>query len=183
MNNQVAENSSTGTTAVPIEKKEDVSFFTPEIQLIFLTWITFFLLLAVLYKYAWKPILNALDQREQRIRQSVQQAEEIRQKLVQLEETTQKTLTKAEAQARDIVAQSRQASVNASKVIEQKAREEAKIVIENAQREIHAEFAKARDVLKQESAEYAIKIAEKLLEENLDEAKNKALIDKLINEV
>jgi len=163
--------------------QEEASLFTPDLQLVLLTWATFFALLAVLYKFAWKPILAALDLRERQIRESVEHADKVKEQFERLEVDTQKALVKAETQAREIIAQARKASINAANVIEEKAREEARIILENAQREIRAELEKAKDVLKKESAEFAILIAEKIIEQNLRDKHNREFVDKLIKEI
>ena len=53
-------------------------FLTPDVTMIVLTWATFFTLFFVLYKFAWKPILTALDNREESIRRSVEEVQKIK---------------------------------------------------------------------------------------------------------
>ena len=71
----------------------------------------------------------------------------------------------------------------AANLIEKKAREEAQILLENATREIGAAQEKAIVGLRRESADLAIELSGKILEENLDTDKNRALVDKLIGQV
>ena len=165
------------------EQSGDEGLMNPDITLLILTWVTFFLLLAILQKFAWKPILAGLAQREETIRRSLEDAEKTRQELERIEETRQEIITKADDQAKTIVTESRQAAHNASKVITEKTKEGAQIILENANREVKAEFARAQEKLRQESAETAVALASKLIEENLDNTKNRKLVEKLIKKI
>jgi len=170
-------------------KRDDVSshtdpgFFTPDVTMVLLTWITFFILLAVLYKYAWKPILDALDKREDSIRRSVEEAEKIRIEFERISEKQAKIISDSEIKAKNIIDQSRKAAVEAAKTIETKVREESKILLENAHREIKEETLKAQSDLRAESAHIAVELAAKLLEENLDDQKNRKIVDEYIKEI
>ena len=135
---------------------------SPDIIMLILTWVAFISLMLILHKFAWKPILAALDAREEVIRKSVEEAEN---------------------KSRQMIEDSRKAAVEAAKIIQEKAREEAKILIENATREIGAERDRAQDQLKKLSAEIAVDLAEKILEENVDEAKNRRLIDEYLKQI
>ena len=159
------------------------SLFSPEFNLIFLTWVTFFILLAVLYKFAWRPILTLLDQREENIRRSVEEAEKIRQEFLKIEETRKRILIEADTKAKDIVQQSRKSAINAAKVIDDKAKEEAQLLIENARTEIKAEFDRSRSILRRQSADLAVAFSQKLLKKELDEKRQSELLSELIKEV
>jgi F-type H+-transporting ATPase subunit b len=148
-----------------------------------LVWVTFGLLLAVLYKFAWKPILEALDQRESDIRRAVDDADELKRELAAIEDRRTAAIEQADATAKEIVSTARRAATDAGTLIEDKARDEAKILLENANREIGAARDKAAASLRQESAETAIALAGKILEENLDDEKNRALVKNLINQI
>ena len=159
------------------------NFLSVDVQLLILTWITFVLLCAVLSKYAWKPILATLNQREEAIRRSVDEADKIHNEYGQIEEARQKVLREAENKAKETVSQARKAAANVAKVIEQRAKEEAQIIFENTQREIKAERDKVQEALRRESARVAVTLAGKLVREHLTEEKNSKLIDRLIKEV
>jgi F-type H+-transporting ATPase subunit b len=178
------ENLSTSVGAAePAPAKHEAGFFNPEVQVLFLTWVTFFILLVILYKYAWKPILQALDAREAGIRKAVEEAEKTRAEYEKIEETRKRLIAEAQEQSKEIIEQSRKAAVNAAKVIEQKTKEQAEIVMENAQREIRSEKEKAEATLREESARVAVALASKIIEENLDNEKNQKLVNRLIKEI
>lgn len=169
--------------AEPVPAKEQEGFIAFEVQLLILTWITFFLLCVVLYKLAWKPILAALDQREESIRRAVEEADKTHEAYVKIEETREGIIRAADEQAKETVAQARKAAVNAAKVIEERAKNEAQIILENSQRELKSQRDKAQETLRRESATVAVELAGKLIRENLNEEKNRKLIDQLIKEI
>ena len=158
-------------------------FLTPDLTLLLLTWVTFFALLAILYKYAWKPILSALDVREQSIRKSLEDVDLITSKMEKIDEKCAQLITEAETKAKDVIVQSRQAAKEAAYGIEGKAREEAKISLENALRDIKAETQKAQIYLREESAQIAVELAGKIIEENITMAKNRKLINRFIKDI
>jgi len=152
-------------------------------SLMVFTYITFALTAFVLYKAAWKPILAALDKREQDIRKAVEDAEKVRTELENLEASRARIITEADNQARDIVDKARAAAAEAARAIEEKAREEAQILLDNARREIQTEQDKARAQLRRESAGLAIDISRRILKDNLDEARSRKLADSLISQI
>ena len=163
--------------------KKDVDLMSPDVTMLVLTWVTFFLLLAILQKFAWKPILEALQKREDAIRTSLDQADKIKTAFDDIQQSKEDVLAKAHRSAQDIVEQSRKAAVEAAHVITNKAREETKIMTENALREINEEKLKAQVQLRQTAAEIAIQLASKLIEENLNDKRNQELIDRYIKQL
>lgn len=148
-----------------------------------LTWLTFGLLALVLYKVAWKPILTALDKRETELRQALDEARKTREEYAGIEDKRRQLIEEADARAKDIVNQARQAAVEAAAVIEGKAREESQILLANAQREIKTAHEKALADLRRESADLAIGLSRKIIGESLDEQKSRDLVDRLIKTV
>ena len=173
----------TAETRQPQGEHQDPGFLTPDISLMLLTWFTFFLLLAILYKFAWKPILKALDAREEFIRSSLADAQKTKDELAKINETRRQLIGEADIKAKEIVSQAKKAAVETARIIEQQAREETKIILENARREIKEEKEKAESDLKKVSAEIAIELARKLIEENLDDEKNRKLINRMMKDI
>ncbi len=161
---------------------QDPSVISPDLTMVLLTWVTFFLLLAVLYKFAWKPILNALDAREENIRRSLEDAQKAREELAKVNATSQQIISQADEKAKEIVERSRKAAMEAARVIENKAKEEAGIVLGNATAELGALQQKAKVMLRQESVEVAVQLASKILGENLDQDKHQKLIDEFLKD-
>jgi F-type H+-transporting ATPase subunit b len=148
-----------------------------------LTWLTFGLLAFLLYKVAWKPILAALDQREKQIRDALEEARLCREEYARLDERRRQLIDEADAKARQIVEQARQAAVETARTIEAKARDEANIMLSNAQREIKIAYDKALADIRRESADVAIGLTRKILADQLDEKRGRDLVDRLLHQV
>ena len=165
------------------EQANGYAFLTPDVMMIVLTWVTFFALFFVLYKFAWKPILTGLDNREAAIRKSVEEVQKIKDELAAMDAKRSAILAQADAKAKTIVDESRKAAQEAAKVIQQKTREEAQIIIENATREVDQQVEMAKRVLLEESTRTAVQLAEKILKENLNEDKQRKLVKEYIKEI
>jgi len=174
---------STEVPAHPAATHGEPDLLDPSGQLVFWTWVTFFLVCVVLHKIAWKPILKALDDREANIRKSLEDAEAVRQEKEGIDRHRRQVLEAAEAQAKDLISGGRRGAEEAARVIEQKAREEAKIALENAAREIKAAQEKARATFRREGAEMAVSLAEGILKEKLNAESDRALVDRLLQEI
>ncbi len=159
------------------------ALFVPEIQILLLTWVTFFILLAILKKFAWKPILQNLDAREQNIRKAVEEAAKTHEEYKQIDEKRRKILMEADNTAKEFINQSRLSANKTAKLIEERVAQEAIIMIENARREIGAEQEKAAVYLREKSADTALALATKILQEKLDTKNHKELVDRLIDEI
>ncbi|MBP9853284.1 MAG: F0F1 ATP synthase subunit B [Candidatus Omnitrophica bacterium] len=158
-------------------------FLTTDLQLMMVTWGCFFILLFLLSKFAWKPILAALDSREQYIKKSVEDADKIKTEMESLAAKQQQIIREAESAAKGIIEDSRKAAKEAANQIAEQAKKEAQIILENAQRDIREEVKEAQARLRQESAEIAVELAAKIIEENLDETKSRKLISQYISEL
>lgn len=146
------------------------------------TWITFGVVAYVLYKIAWKPILAALDARETTIRNALDDADEAREKLATIDETKNKLIHEAEEEAKQIIADARTAAGEAAAQVEKRAADKVSILYENAERDIATMKEKTVAVMQSEQAEIVISLAGRLVEENLDDDKNRALTDKMLAE-
>lgn len=151
--------------------------------LAFWTSLTFILLLILLTKFAWKPILSALKQREDAIKDSLEQAEKAKDEAKQILAQNQNSLSKAEDESKKIIEQSRIFAQNLKDQKIKDSKEEAKKLIEEAAAEIDRKKNAAFDELKNQIAEISVQAAEKILRENLDAEKNKKIVDKYINEI
>ena len=82
-------------------------FFAPDVSMVLLTWITFFLLLAVLYKFAWKPILSALKEREESIQESLDSAKHAKEEMAQLKADNEKIIAQAKIERDQLLKEAR----------------------------------------------------------------------------
>lgn len=151
--------------------------------LAFWTVITFLLLLFILGKFAWKPILGALNQREEAIRDSLEQAEKAKEDAQKILDENQASLAKAEEESKKIIEQSRSYAENLKEQMLKESKEQAKKIVEDASAEIERKQNAAFNELKNQVSIIAVDAAEKILRENLDAEKNKKIVDQYINEI
>jgi F-type H+-transporting ATPase subunit b len=147
------------------------------------TVITFIILLLILKKVAWKPILTALDKRESDIRESLAQAEKARDDAKQILEQNQANLAKAEEESKKIIDQSRAYAETLKEQLIKDSKEQAKKIVDDASLEIQRKQDIAFEELKGQIAEIAVSAAEKIIRESLDAQKSKKVIDKYLNDV
>lgn len=150
--------------------------FSVDFGLMVWTLIVFGLLLFVLGRYAWKPLLGALDAREQGIRASIDEANRLRDESRELAEEHRAQLAEARREAQSIVAESRDAAERLRRDIEEKARVEGQAIVERARKAIDQEKTAAIEELRRESVELALGAAAKLIGRNLDAEADRTLV-------
>ncbi|MBU0560397.1 MAG: F0F1 ATP synthase subunit B [Bacteroidetes bacterium] len=151
--------------------------------LIFWTVITFVLLLLILKKIAWKPILSSLSERENFIRESLEKAEAAQNETQKLLEENKSRLAKADEEAKIIVAQSKEHAQSLKTQILDQSKQEAKSMIDAAASEIERRNQEAFNSLKEQVASIAVEAAEKILRETLDKDKKQNLVDKYMKDL
>ena len=140
------------------------------------TILTFLLLFFLLAKFAWKPLLKALSEREEKIRSSLEKADEAQQKLERLSAEGEKIIGKARAEAQSIVSNGKVVAEKVRDEIEAKAKEKAKTIVAQAGKQITAEKEQAISDIRGEVASLSIQIAGKLIRKNLSQKDNMVLI-------
>jgi F-type H+-transporting ATPase subunit b len=147
------------------------------------TWITFGVVAFVLYKIAWKPILAALDAREDRIRQSVGEADRLRAELAALDDKRRAMLAEVETRTQQLIAEARAGAAHAAENVERRSVEKVKILYENAERDITAMKRAALAEIRTEQLNLILGVAGRLVAADMDTEKNRALTDKLLAEL
>ena len=155
----------------------------PHVGLIIWTIITFLVVLLVLKKFAWPQLLASLDEREKRISDALAAAEQARQEAEEVLREHRQKITAAEEEARKIVAEARAAGANVRQTIVSQAREEAERMLDQARTSIESEKRAAIAELRRETANLAIQAAGALIDSNLDDEKNRGLVDDLIAKI
>lgn len=150
---------------------------TPNIGLIVWMSLTFGALLFILKKYAWGPITTALTEREERITESMEQAERALSEAKQLQADNTKARKEAEAEGQRLIREAREAADSLRSEDIASTKTQILNLQEQAKQEIERERDSALDSLRQEVADLAIKAAEKILTENLDEPRQKRIVD------
>lgn len=160
------------------------SLIEPAVGLIFWTTITFILLLVLLGKFAWKPILNAIKTREKGIEDALASAERALNDMRELKSSNEKSLAEARA-ARDVLMkearETKEAIIAEAKT---KASADAEKILASAREQITNEKNAAVAELKNQVASLSIEIAEKILRSELSsDEKQKALVNNLMKDV
>ncbi len=156
----------------------------PGIGLIFWMTIAFGLLLWILAKFAWKPIMKGLKEREDSIDEALNEANKAREEMKELKFSNEQLLKEAKEARDDILRDARKVKETIIEESKEKANEEANRIIENAKESIQYEKLAAIHEMKNQLADLSIEIAEKILKEELKTTdKQKKLIYKLIDEV
>jgi F-type H+-transporting ATPase subunit b len=147
------------------------------------TMIVFVALLVILKKMAWKPIIASIEERDKTIKASLEQAARIQEETKRMTEEQNRILAQARHEANSMLQSSKQAAEDLRRKLEQAAQDEKARIIASATHEIDASKRAAMADLKKTTADLSIKIAEKLIQANMDDAKQRSLVDQLINEV
>jgi F-type H+-transporting ATPase subunit b len=161
-----------------------MNLVTPQIGLIFWTAVTFLILLVLLKKFAWGPIVNALKEREENIDSALKAAENAKKELQDLQSNNEELLAQARAERDEILKLARQSRDSIVNEAKERAEKESGILLANAVKNIEIEKQKAITELRNQVGILSLEIAEKLVKERLsDDTKQKELVDKLIGEV
>lgn len=145
--------------------------------------VNFLLLLFILKKILYKPLLKVLDERRQKIAESLKNAEEIENKLAKTEEDREKKLEVATKEAKKII---EEATKNAGTILEEahtKAANDIAEMIQSAQNQIRSDREKMQQEIREELAELVIVSLEKITGKALNSKDQKTLIDKTIKEL
>ena len=147
------------------------------------TIVTFILLAFVLGKYAWKPLLKSLHDREDAIRDALDQSEKARAEAAELLKQNEKNMARADEEYQKALREGKALAEKLKEEIVTKARQQAQQELQHAKEEIQRDIEAAKLQLRNEVADLAIKAAEKILDENLDPAKQKKLVDSVLNQL
>jgi F-type H+-transporting ATPase subunit b len=147
------------------------------------TILTFLVLLTLLAKFAWGPLLKSLDARQETIQKSLADAEKARQELERLNQESAAIINRARAEAEGVVSASRADAERLRSELRDKARAEAEGIIKNAERQIQLETARALEHIRGEAADLSVAIASKIIQRNLTKEDNERLIDEALKQL
>jgi len=153
------------------------ALITPEIGLMFWTLVTFLILLVLLAKYAWGPILKAMNAREDGIKSDLDHARKEREEAQRLLEEQRAMLNLARKERAEAVEAGRRDAERLKSEILDEARKQREQLLKQAEAQIDAGLRQARSALKGEAADLAIQAAGKLMGRNLDDATQRRLVE------
>lgn len=161
-----------------------MDLITPNLGLVFWMTLCFLIILFILRKFAWKPIMKTLKDREDKIEQSLRQAEKAHAEMKQLKFSNEQLLKEAKEERDSLLNDARAIK---EKIIEDarvKANEEADRIVQAAKDSIHYEKMEALTELKNQVALLSVDIAEKLIQQELSkDNKQQDFIDKLLKDI
>jgi len=155
----------------------------PDPGLFIWTIVTFLVLLGLLAKFAWRPLLQALENRQQSIIKSLDDAKKAQQELERLHAESAEMIRQSRVEAEAIVARSRGDAERLREEMKQKARMEADGIVKNAQRQIQLETSRALQQIRREAVDLSVMIASKLIRRNLTKEDNERLIAEALEQI
>lgn len=155
----------------------------PELNQLIYTAVAFVILLFLLTKFAFPPLVKMMDERQQKIRDSLDEAEQAREEAHRLLEDYKKQLQNAQNEAKVIIEQRKEQADKMKDEIIEKAREQSQLVVDQARQEIENEKNQAIKELQNSIANWSVDIAEKAIKKQLSEAEHKRLFDESISEL
>lgn len=161
-----------------------MELITPSYGLLFWTGITFCLLLFILAKFVWKPVLNAVNARSQKIDEALLEADKARKEMQALHAENERILKEAKAQRDELLKEAKEAATRLVDDAREKAKTEGNKLIEAARVAIDNERNAAIAEMKTQIAQFSIEIAEYLVKESLSsDVKQKELTTKMVGEL
>ena len=155
----------------------------PDPGLFIWTILTFVVLVALLARFAWRPLLEALERRQSMIVKALDDAQRAKQELERLTQESSRIVTAARVEAEAIVSRSRSDAEVLREEIKQKSRAEAAAIVKNAERQIQLETARAIQQIRHEAVDLSVTIASKILKRNVSKEDNEGLIEETLKQV
>jgi F-type H+-transporting ATPase subunit b len=147
------------------------------------TIVCFFITLFVLRRYAFGPIQKIIDERRERIRQSLEEADRARQEARHLLEEHRSLIARARQDADEILGEARRVADAQRERVREETEADRQRRLEDTRRQIEAETRRALDQIREEVAELTLIAAEKVTRKALDQADQRRLIDEAIREL
>jgi F-type H+-transporting ATPase subunit b len=144
--------------------------------------VAFIIFIALLWKFAIGPITRVLDQRTERVRESMEAAQRMQQELQSTAARNEEALADARRQAQEILTQSRQQGDALITRAQESASQQQEIFLTQARNTLRAETEQARQQLRQEVADLAVSAATKIVRKELDPATQSRLIQETLTE-
>lgn len=145
--------------------------------------VNFAVVLLVLWKWAYSPIVDLLDKRAKKVEESVKQAEEIEKRVSEIESEQHEIISKAKSESAAILDGAREDAEKRKVVLLEKAKEEVAGVVAKGKEQLQAEKSQMIRDAKEEIIQIAVAATEKILKESVDKEKSKKLADDVVNKM
>lgn len=147
------------------------------------TWILFGIVFFILAKFAWKPLREQLEARENRIRETVDKAHRVKAEAEALLEKHREMMDRAKADAQEIISEGREAAEKAREDAAAAGQTEAQEILDRAKKEIDLETKKAIDQLRREAVDLSLAAASRILERSIEDEDHKKLASQVVDEL
>lgn len=147
------------------------------------TWVVFGILYVVLRKFAWKPMMDSVAQREKVLADAVEQAKQTKEELEQIAVKQEAVLKKARDEARKIIDEGRKAASASVETIREHAAEDARRTVEDAKKQIEFEKEQALREIRNSSVDLVIAASEKLMITSLDDDHHRRIVEKQLEKL
>ncbi len=144
--------------------------------------INFVVLIFLLSRFLYKPIVGMLDDRRERIRESMERAEQVRLETERSAQEREARLAETRRQIQDMLAQATQTAERIHSDAREKAQQEAQRIVERAQQEAEAERTASMAELRREVANLAVAAAERVISRSLDDQAHRQLVEAFLAE-
>ncbi len=155
----------------------------PDPGLFIWTIITFLVLLFLLAKFAWKPLMAMLDKREDMIRESLDNVEKAKDELERINAESGEMLAQAREEAQNILKQSKETAEKLKSDVLNQAEEKARLIRQEAEASIETAKDKALAEIKSEVVDLSLQIAGKLIRKNISAQENQDLIEQSLRQM
>jgi F-type H+-transporting ATPase subunit b len=161
-----------------------MELLNPSVGLVVYMTLSFLLLLFLLKKFAWKPMLSALNEREESIRKSLEAAKEAESKMTEMNSRAEALLLEAKKERDQILKEARENALRFEQEVKEKTAAKAEEMIAQAKQAIINEKMQAMTELRNQVGLLAVEIAEKVLKEKLEaEGKQSEILERSLNEL
>ena len=159
-----------------------MELLNPGIGLLFWMSLSFGIVFFILKKFAWKPILNALKEREQSIDSALKSADKAKAEMAEMQADNQRIMKEAQHEKDQLLKEAKEIKNKIISDAKSEASEEARKLIEDAKKAIENEKATALNEIKKQVADLSITIAEKVLEKELSDKNNQEkMVDDMLS--
>lgn len=155
----------------------------PDPGLFIWTILTFLVLVGLLARFAWRPLIEALERRQTTIVKSLEDARRAQEELQRLQRESAQMLAGARVEAEAIISRSRSDAEALREELKQKARAESAAIVKNAERQIQLETARAVQQIRHEAVDLSVAIASKILRRQVSKEDNEGLIEETLKQV
>jgi len=155
----------------------------PDPGLYIWTIVVFLVLAWLLARFAWRPLLEVLERRQQTIAAAVEDAKRTREELARVQEEAKGLLAEARRESGAILTRARSDAERLREELREKAVADAAGIRRNAERQIQQETARAVQQLREEAVELSVAIASKLLQRTISTADHERLIQDVVSQV